>query len=122
MLQANTREMEKRTKELATFAGQLYRIEEELEELLQGIRQQGGEMLLPALKKICENLCREKRQMEELESRLYEIGKNLESCEARITEEYFQERLPHKHTPSATIQILPESIRNGLTTTIGINF
>lgn len=124
MLQANTLELEKRAGELATHARQLCRIEEELEEFLQDIKQQGGEMLLPALKKSRERLYEKEQQLQELINRLYEIWQILENCEERITEEYLQERLHHRHAPSVIIQILPDTIRNNLTTTsvIGIKF
>lgn len=124
MLQANTLELEKRAGELATHARQLCQIEEELEEFLQDIKQQGGEMLLPALKKSRERLYEKEQQLQELINRLYEIWQILENCEERITEEYLQERLHHRHAPSVIIQILPDTIRNSLTTTsvIGIKF
>lgn len=125
MLQANILEMEKQAGELATHARQLYQIREELEMLLQDAKRQGGEeMLLPVLKENYEELCREVYQLEQLGKRLYEIWKSMENCEERITEEYLQERLHHRHTPSVIIQILPDTIRNSLTTTsvIGIKF
>lgn len=125
MLQANTLEMEKRAGELATHARQLYQIGEELETLLQDVEQQGGEdILLPDLKKNCEELCREVHQLEQLENRLYEICQSMERCEKRIVEEYLHERLHYRHTSSVFIQVLPDSIRNNLMMTgiIGIKF
>ena len=80
-------------------------------------------MLLPALKKSRERLYEKEQQLQELINRLYEIWQILENCEERITEEYLQERLHHRHAPSVIIQILPDTIRNSFTTSvIGIKF